>query len=230
MRRSPRTRLFAASVAMVATLGLAACGDDDDDTTSSTDVDVTLSTEDTEITVTDDTEVSVTVGDTIDTTDIGDTADTGDTTDSSTPTSGGGEVGSQDDYLTVARGQLPLEDEDIRDCVAEALVSDEIYEAIEDAGMTVDTFESDGPGALGLDQAAAEALGDDLAGCGDIASQFAADADNARLQCLQENMDEEQIADALAFEILEVEEPADLQAAEDAVDACADAGTTTTTS
>ena len=217
MRRSPRTRLLAASVATLATFALAACGDDDD-TTDATDV--TLSTEVDETTPTEDTATDDTIAPD-DTTDA--------TTDGTTSSSGGGEVGSQEEYLEAAREQLPIEDEEIRDCVAEALVSDDIYAAIQDAGMTVDTFNAEGPGSLGLDESAAQAVADDLAACGDLASQFSANADPTRLQCLEENMDGDQIAAALAFEILSVDPPAELEAAQDAVQECVDAASPTTT-
>ena len=114
MRPASRTRLFAASLAPVATLALVACGDDDDDDTSATTetVDPTETTEGKEATESTGT---------TDTTDTADTTETsvGDTTASSA----GGEVGSREDYVEAATAGFPVEDEDLAACIAEALIT-----------------------------------------------------------------------------------------------------------
>lgn len=219
MRRSPRTRLFAASVAVVATLGLAACGDDDDDTSSTTAVEVTLSTagtDETEVTVTEDTDVDVTV-------------DTTDSTAGSTPTSGSGEVGSKDDYTEVARNEIRsrFDDDDLADCVGEAMVNDDVYAAIEDAGITVDEFSEDGPAGLQLEEAVADQVAEDFAACGDLLPEIV--KDDAARDCAEENITNDQVAEFMAFTLLEIDPSADVAAAVEAADACVNAGTTTTT-
>ena len=123
MRHSPRTRLFAASVAMLATFAFAACGDDDDDTSATTDAEATA-----------DTAVDVTTGATA--------------TDASSETSGdvegttredgsAGEVGEREEYVEAASEGFPTDDEEFAGCIGEAIISDDVYAAIEEAGVTV---------------------------------------------------------------------------------------------
>jgi hypothetical protein len=196
---------------MAATLGLAACGGDDDDTSSTTEVDVTVGTDDTDVTITEDTAVD-------------DTSDT----DGSAPTTGSGEVGSQDDYVAAAKEEIASEfdDQDLADCMGEAMVSDDVYAAIEEAGMTVEAFSADGPAGLGLDEAAADEVASDFAECGDLLPEIVAEE---QLDCAEENISNEQVAELLAYTLLELELSADVQDASDAVDVCMEAATTTTT-
>lgn len=198
----------------LATFAFAACGgDDDDDTTDGSDV--TLSTEvdgttPTEDTATDDTTVD-------------------DTTDGTTSSSDSGEVGSQEEYIEATKSEVSFEDTDLNDCVAEAVVSDEVYAAIQDAGLTVEAYQSEGPDGLDLDEAAAQVMADDLAACGDLVGQVLAGADDVQLACAEEHISNQQIAEFLAFSLLGLEPSSDVTDANDAVDECIAAASTTTT-
>jgi hypothetical protein len=204
----------------LATFALAACGDDDDnDTTNGSDV--TLSTDVDETTPTEDTTTEGTTGD--------DTIAPDDTTDGTTSSSGGGEVGERDEYLETAREQLPLEDEEIRGCVAEAIVNDDIYAAIQEAGLTVEAFASEGLDGLGVDEATAEQVGSDLAACGDLVAEVVADADETEQRCATDNITNDQISELLAFTFLGLDPSDEVQQANDAVEECIDAASPTTT-
>ena len=213
MRPSPRTRLLAASVAMVATLGLAACGDDDD----AGEADVTVETVET----TDSEVTEVTIGD-----DTDDTAVTTEETDGST--AGGGEVGTQDEYIEAAREEISSEfdDQDLADCVGEAMINDDVYAAIEEAGMTVEEFSADGPAGLELDEAVADEVGANFAECGNLVPEII--AEGTAQDCAEENITNEQIAEFLAYTLLELPPSAEVEAAAEAADACIQAATTTT--
>jgi hypothetical protein len=218
MRRPPRTRLFAASVAVIATLGLAACGDDDD---SASTTDATVAATDTDATpttvATEDTDLGA-----------GDTVETIDPTGDSTPTTAGGEVGSQDEYVEAAKDEIGSEfdDQDIADCVGEAMVNDDVYAAIEEAGVTVEQFSADGPTGLAVDEAVAEQVAADFAACGDLVPQVVADEDE--LACAADLTNDE-MAEFLAYNLLGQEPSADVTAAFDDVETCITAASTTPT-
>ena len=203
MVRSPRSRLFAASVAGLATIALAACGGDDDDTTTS---DTASSDTATDETPTDETSA---VG--------------------STPTSGGGEVGSQEDYVAAAQEEIGAEfdDAELAECVGEAMVNDDVYAAIETAGLTVEQFSEDGPEGLSVDQDVADQVAADFAACGDLLPQIASEDDE--LACAEENISNEQIGEFLAYSLFGLEQSDEVQSASEAVDACISAATTPTT-
>ena len=212
MRRSPRTRLLTASVAMVAAFALAACGgDDDDDDTSATSASLTVeSVEPDETVATDGTD------------------ETGGTTDVPTGSSGGGEVGDRQEYVDAAVAQLQMEDEDAADCVAEAIVSDDVFAQIEELGVTVDGFSETGPAGQGvtIDEDQAREMADELTGCGDIA-QLLLDGDD--LTCAEDTMTNDQMAQYLSFSLFGVDPDEELQEAFGAMQACT-TGTATTTS
>ena len=210
MRRSPRTRLFAAPVALIASFALVACGGDDDDDTSAT----TEATEPAE----------ATTGSTGSTATTGTTAESG--TGGTTATSGGGEVGSQDDYIEATQGEISDEFGELGDCVSEALVNDDVYAAIQEAELSVEQFAEDGPAGLSLDAAVAETVGADMAACGDLLAELFEGTD---LSCATDNLTNEQAAAGLAYNVLGLEPTAELQSAFDAVDACLAESTATTT-
>jgi hypothetical protein len=219
MVRSPRSRLFAASVAGLATIALAACGGDDDDTTTSDGADVTLSTD-----------VDTTTSDTASSDTATDETPTDETSAvGSTPTSGGGEVGSQEDYVTAAQEEIGAEfdDAELADCVGEAMINDDVYAAIETAGLTVEQFSEDGPEGLSVDQDVADQVAADFAACGDLLPQIASEDDE--LACAEENISNEQIGEFLAYSLFGLEQSDEVQSASEAVDACISAATTPTT-
>jgi hypothetical protein len=211
---------------MVATLGLAGCGDDDD-AASTTDAAVTLSTEvtedprATEVTATDDTDDTGV--------SVAGTTETGDTTDGSTAGSGSGEVGSQDDYIEAARSEIgsEFEDQDVADCVGEAMISDDVYAAIEEAGLTVEQFSEDGPTGLSVDEAAAQDVAADFADCGDLRPELASDENE--LTCIEDNLSIEQMAEFLSYNLFGQETSAEVTTAYEAVEACITEATTATT-
>ena len=216
MRRTLRTRSIAASVAVLATIAFAACGDDDDADTT----DAPAATVD-ETTAPDDTATSATEGTTSDSTSG--SVEPGD----STPSSGGGEVGSQDDYIEAAKSEVQFEDQEINDCVAAAIVGDDVYAAIAEAGLTVEDFQADGPVSLGIEEDTARDVAAEMADCGDLIPQVL--TDDAEQACAQDNITNDQMAEFLSLSLFGLQPTDDLQAANDAVEACLDeAGTTTT--
>ena len=218
MRRTLRTRSVAASVAVLATIAFAACGDDDDATDTT---DAPAATEVEETTAPDDTATAATEGTTDDSTDGSlDPAD-------STPSSGGGEVGSQDDYIEAAKSEVQFEDQEINDCVAAAIVSDDVYAAIEEAGLTVEDFQADGPISLGIEEDTARDVAAEMADCGDLIPQVL--TDEAEQACAQDNITNDEMAEFLSLSLFGLQPSDDLQAANDAVEACLDEAATTTT-
>ena len=213
MRRSPRTRSRAASVALLATLAFAACGDDDDDDTADATAATTLEA----------TTATVATAGSADTAGSETTSETG----SSTPSSGGGEVGSQEDYVEAAKSEVQFEDQEINDCVAAAIVSDDVYAAIQDAGLTVDDFQADGPISLGIEEDIADAVATEMAACGDLIPQVLTDEDEQA--CAEGNIDNDQMAQFLSLSLFGLQPTEDLQVANDAVQACLTEAATTTT-
>lgn len=208
MRRPPRTRLFAASVATLAALTFSACGGDDDTTSS----DATVSTAAGETTPTDDTMLP----------NVDDTSGV-----STTPSSGGGEVAAQEEYIEAAKGEVDFEDGEINDCFAEAIVNDDVYAAIEENGLTLEDFESDGPVSLGVDEAVAADVASAAAACGDLLPQVL--TDETEIECAQENLSNEQLAEYLVFSLLGAEPSDEVTAANEAVEVCLAGASTTTT-
>ena len=214
MRRTLRTRSVAASVAVLATIAFAACGDDDDATDTT---DAPAATEVEATTAPDDTATAATEGTT------GGSLDPAD----STPSSGGGEVGSQDDYIEAAKSEVQFEDQEINDCVAAAIVSDDVYAAIEEAGLTVEDFQADGPISLGIEEDTASAVAAEMADCGDLIPQVL--TDEAEQACAQDNITNDEMAEFLSLSLFGLQPSDDLQAAYDAVATCLDEAATTTT-
>lgn len=215
MRLSHRTRFTVASVAAVATFALAACGGDDDDSTDATEAPI------------DSAAVDPTVETVVDPTDSVGGSET--TTDATTDgTEGGGEVGARDDYVEAITAEIEedMEDPSQAECFAEALVSDDVYAAIEEQGLTVEEFGA-GPSSLDIDQAQAETIAGDLAGCGELADQFG--GSETETTCLTENLDNEQLALLVTLAAFELQPTDELLAAQDDVSACVAAATTTTT-
>lgn len=214
MQRSLRTRFAAASLAVVATLALAACGDDDDDTSDTSGTEATVSTVETTDGPDTTSETEDTTGDTTsDTTD----GTTGDTTEGT----GGGEVGEREDYVAAAEAQL--EDIEMEDpsCIAEAVISEDIYAAIQDAGLTVEEFETSGPGDLEVDDATLDAAAEELAACEGLSAGMSDNDDQQA--CIDASFDNAELARLLTYTLFGQDVPEDLQAPNDEVEACYDA-------
>jgi hypothetical protein len=220
MRRSPRTRVLTASVAIVAAFALSACGGDDDDDTADTSGSLTVETIETDETVaTDGTADTAVTDETVGT----------DATDGTTGTSGSGEVGSQEDYVAAAQEEIgaQFDDAELADCVGEAMINDDVYAAIETAGLTVEQFSEDGPAGLSVEQDVADQVAADFAACGDLLPQIASEDDE--LACAEENITNEQVGEFLAYSLFGLEQNDEVRAASDAVDQCISASTTPTT-
>jgi hypothetical protein len=203
----PRRLTFAALALAAATL-LAACGDDDDSTASTT-----ASTSGA-ATSTSGSETS------------GSTAGS----DTTTASSGSGEeVGSQQDYVDAAESAIQFEDEDIRGCVAEALVSNDVYAAIQKVGLSVDAFKSgDSMDKLEITEGQATSIADDISACGELLPQILSD-DEDQLNCAKESLSNAQVGKLLSFALFQIELPDDLKAANEAVQACVGATATPST-
>jgi hypothetical protein len=196
MDRSPRRRLTLVAVAVTVAAVLAACGDDDDKTAGSA-ASTTVST----------------------------TATTG---GASTPTSGsesttassGGEVGSKQDYIDAAESAIGFEDEDIRGCVAEAVVSDKVYASIQGAGLSVDDFKTGNDlSTLKVTEDEATSIADDMAACGELLPQLIS-GDEAQLNCAKQNLSNVQTAQLLSFQLFGINLPEDLKTADAGVRQC----------
>jgi hypothetical protein len=203
--------LFAASVALIATFGIAACGGDDDDDAAATDPTTLDSAAATTPEDTSDVTLSV------------------DDTSGSTPTdgTGGGEVGTQDEYVEAAAEGFPIQDEELDGCIAEAMITDDVYAAIEESGVTTDAFRDSGPAGAGivLDEAQANEVADGMAACGDLIGEVLSGNES----CATDVLSNEQIAQYISFTLFSVEPSAELQSAYDAVETClAETATTTT--
>ncbi len=197
----PRRLTFAALAVAAATV-LAACGDDD---TAGTSASTTASTS---------SESTTSTSETTETT--GTTGSSG----SSTGASGSGDVGSKQDYIDAAESAIGFGDEDIRGCVATAVVSDKVYAAIRQTGLSVDDFgAADSLGKLKVSADEAASVADDMAACGDLLPQLISDED--RLTCAKENLSNTQVAQILAYSLFQVDLPEDLQTANNAVGQCA---------
>ena len=65
----------------------------------------------------------------------------------------GGEVGSREEYVETTAEEISDEFGDLADCVAEALINDDVYAAIQAAGLTLEQFQEDGPTGITVDDA-----------------------------------------------------------------------------
>jgi|HigsolmetaAR201D_1030396.scaffolds.fasta_scaffold08198_4 hypothetical protein len=216
MQRSPRTRFAAASIALVATITFAACGDDDDDDTTGTDAPAP-----TEVT---DGPVTTEVPDT-----GGDMATTGDLTDDTTADTFPDEVGEREDYVAALSTEIENVDADFAACLADAVLSDEVYADIQANEVTIRQFVEEGPSVLSLDEGAIDQIASSMADCGELAELIPTIGDDERA-CVQEHMTNEQVATVLATQVLGFDLSDELDEANDAVEECIDELRSETTS
>jgi hypothetical protein len=196
-----RRRLTLAALAVTAVALLAACGDDDDKATGT---------------------AGTTAASTSASTGGASTSSGGTGTTTATSGSGGsgGSVGSQQDYIDAAEASIQFDDEDLRGCVAEALVSDDVYAAIKKAGLTVDDFKSgEKIGDLKINEDEATSVAGGMAACGDLLPQILSD-DEDQLSCATKSLSNDQVAKILSYSLFGVDMPEDLQAANATIEQC----------
>jgi hypothetical protein len=223
MNRARPSRL-AASLAVVAAICLVACGDDDDDDTTAPTAGVAETTDTAAAT---DLTLSTEAPDTAESSDTTEPVDTGSTTsEESTP---GGEVGSRDDYVEAATAEINWDDRELTECVAEAIVSDDVYAAVQDADVTVEQFRGGQLEEQGVtitdDQVAA--IADDMAACGDLVPQLAGNEQEET--CIAASFSNELMAEYLTASLFGRDQSAAAETANDEVTSCLTAAEDTTT-
>ena len=126
------------------------------------------------------------------------------------------------------RQGFPVDDDELGDCIAEALISDDVFAQIEELGVTPQQFEDESPEGVGitLDEDQATAMAEDVAACGVLPADVL--EDEAELACATENMSDEEFAQYVTFTLFSVAPSEDLQAAYDAMEECMSGATTTT--
>ncbi|MET0460518.1 MAG: hypothetical protein ABW195_14800 [Ilumatobacteraceae bacterium] len=220
MTRSPRSGVapLAAAIAVLLTVTLAACGGDDDDADSTTATGVTSTADtadDTAVTVAGsaDTAVIVTVGTDVDTSSA----------------TGGGEVGTEDEYVEAAAAAIPWEDEEMSECAAVAIIDAIGYEQIQEVGVSVEQFGDVGPleSGLTIDEDSVSAVSSDVAACGDVLEQLTFGLGDEERSCVGANLDNEQLAESIVAPLFGLDPSADVAAGEDAIDECLREATTT---
>ncbi len=225
MKRSPRSRLLAGSIALLAvTSFVAACGDDDDAATTTTSS--AASTDET---------VSGTVTDETDATDA--TLDTTDLSDASTP-GGGSASGDEADYVAALRANINLDDDDMATCLSQAVVDEIGFDRIEASGLSPDEFANSG-GQLSEEEPAltaeqAPALQAAFSECGDLADAFITSESVPQEQkdCERKVITTDIAAALLANQLTDAENDEKVAAAVEQASTCgaaSDAATTTTT-
>jgi hypothetical protein len=219
MQRSPRSRLLAGAIAVIAvTTFVAACGDDDAATT----------------TTASSTEITSATRATSDTPASDETVDTTDGSDASTP-GGGSASGDEADYVAALRANINLEDEELATCLAQAVVDQVGFDRIQDSGMSPDEFANSG-GRLGDEEAAlAPEQADELAlafeDCGDLADAFitAESVPEEQKECERGALTNEIAAALLANQLTNAEDSEEVAAASEQASKCAESTSATTT-
>jgi hypothetical protein len=225
MKRSPRSRLLAGSIAVLAvTSVVAACGDDDDAATTTT----TVASERTAATVTDETSSAETVTDETDETTAG--------SDGSTPADGSAS-GDESDYVSALRDNISLDDDEMATCLSQAVIDEIGFDRIEASGLSPDEFASSG-GQLSEDEPAltpeqAPALQAAFTECGELADAFitAESLPEDQKDCEREAITDEIAAALLANQLTKAENSEEVAAAVDQASNCetgASSSTTTT--
>jgi hypothetical protein len=145
--------------------------------------------------------------------------------ETTTGSSGGGEVGTKQDYVDAATEEIRFDDEDIGGCVAEAIVSDKVYAAIQKAGMTVEDFKNgtESIGSLSIDEAEAKSVAGEMAACGDLLSQAVTDED--QLACAKKSLSNEEFAQGLTYQLFGIDPTPELKEKNAAIGACIGAST-----
>lgn len=227
MKRSLSTRLGIATVAALAALSFAACSSGDDDATDATDASAETTDDDATATTTESTESSATteVTEGTETTEASTETSASESSVTSTPAAGSsggtGVVASQEEYIAAATEELRVEDNpELARCAAEAIVNDDVYAAIQEAGMDLEAFHDAafvGNGVL-IEQEVADAVASDIAACGNLTSSFS--ADDKEQNCLEASFDNVLIAEYLVAGLFGLTPSDEVLAADEAVTAC----------
>lgn len=219
--RTPRSRrAHRAAVIAVAGLALVACGGDDDETDDTSSDGTTAEV----VTTPDDSEPAATIAGTV--TDPTATDESVTVPDDSG--SDGGEEYGEEDYVTAAADQLNLGDDDVDQCVAQAMVGAIGIEDLQATGIPPEELvgQSMADAGLSMSEGELDLLADVVAGCGDLVELFAAsdEGNDAQDDCLRELVSNELFAEAIVTELAGVEPSEELLVAQSAVQACADEG------
>ncbi len=204
-----RTRRLSAVALAAAALALAACGDDDDASTT----DVTEATGASEVTdVTEATAVT-------ETTDAAATPTTG-----GTEGTGGGEF-TEEDFVQAGVDDLEFGDEELERCLTQATIDAIGFDEITATGVSPEElFTENGLGAAGLSvpEERQEDLKTTVAGCGDLVELYVTEggASEAEAACAREHLTNEVMSELFVLSFVEAEPSAELQTASDAMDAC----------
>jgi hypothetical protein len=206
MKRSPRTRLVAFSVAAVAAATfLAACGDDDDAVTTTVPA---ASTE-------------------------GGSAPTGSSSSDTTPGAGSASD-NKDDYTNALADNLDLADRDMGVCISAAVVDEIGFDAIKASGLSPAEFVSgeqlEAKG-LTLEPSQADHLQAAFASCGDIAEAFisAEEGPDAQKACERGIITNDLAAAFLATQLTGSTPSEEIVAAQQAASACVSTSSTAVT-
>jgi hypothetical protein len=223
MKRSPRSRLLAGSIAVLAvTSFVAACGDDDDAATTTT----TTSATDATPGATDETASDETT-----------TVDTTEGSGASTP-GGGSASGDEADYVAALQQNIQIADDDMSECMATAVVDAIGFDRIEASGLSPAELASSG-GDLGEgEQALSPDQSPDLKAafleCGNVIEALVG-SDNipqGQKDCLQDAIDNEQAAEIIANQWTSAKDSQELADAKEKASACVESegtGSATTT-
>ncbi|MBA3289390.1 MAG: hypothetical protein H0U21_15470 [Acidimicrobiia bacterium] len=217
--RTPRARrAHRAAAIAIAGLALVACGGDDDETddpSGDTPAEVATTSDDPDDSVTADTATDDTVADETVT----------------VPDDSGSDVGEEygeEDYVTAAADQLNLGDDDVDQCVAQAMVGAIGIEDLQATGIPPEDLvgQSMADAGLSMSEGELDLLADVVAGCGDLVELFAAsdEGNDAQDDCLRELVSNELFAEAIVTELAGVEPSEELLVAQSAVQACAEEG------
>jgi hypothetical protein len=217
MKRAPRTRRAAAPALAVAVTLLAACGDDDAATTSA---------------------ASSTIASSAIASSVPSASTSGSeaTTESSSSEAApeGSASGSRSDYVDALAGNINIDDRDMSECIASALVDAVGFDAIQSSGMSPaefargDQLEEKG---LSLEASQAPDLARAFGACGDIADAYitAESAPDAQKECERGVLTDQLTAEFLATQLTGAPQSDELKAAAQQATACRESSSGTTT-
>jgi len=223
MKRSPRSRLLAGSIAVLAvTSFVAACGDDDDAASTTT-----TGSERTAATVTEETATDETASE-----------DTASDETLTSETTGDSATGDESDYVAALRDNINLEDDEMATCLSQAVVDEIGFDRIEESGLSPEEFASSG-GQLSADEPVltpeqAPALQAAFTECGELADAFitSESVPEAQKDCERAAITDEIAAALLANQLTTAENSEEVAAAVEQASKCqtgTSASTTTTT-
>jgi hypothetical protein len=223
MKRAPRTCRAAAPALAVALALLAACGDDDATTTSAASSTVASSVPSTP-----------TAGSEPTTEPSSSEATTGSTDTEATTPPEGSASGSKSDYVAALADNVQVDDRDMAECIAGALVDAVGFDGIQESGMSPEEFaRGDQLEERGLSLEASQApdLARAFVACGDIAEAYISteSAPDAQKECERGVLTNQLTAEFLATQLTGAPQSEELKAAAQQATACRQSSTPTTT-